>query len=150
MIRLINMATEEPQVSLHKVGKYPHMFPHDINIWERFLDTYGSEYILFDYDIKVGTGVPPESGIAENYARMQDILSKFRIDCVGILPSSIDIIEVKPNASLSAIGQLLSYVELYKRDFLPSSPVRGVIVTDRELPDIRHLTEVHGFGYYVV
>ena len=144
------MSDEVTQVSLHKQAKYPHMFPHDISIWERFLDTNGAEYILFDYDIKVGTGVPAEPSLPENYIHMQDTLSKLRIDCVGFRASSIDIIEVKPNASISAIGQLMSYVELYKRDFQPSAPVRGVLVTDRELPDIKHLTEAHGFGYYIV
>lgn len=126
------------------------MFPNDIEIWERFLDKYGQEYTGFDYDIKVGSGTPISEDLPENYARMQDILSKYRIDCIGHRDSSLEIIEVKPEASTVALGQVVTYIELYKRDFKPTLPVIGVIVTDRELPDIRHLTEQLGFGYYIV
>ena len=81
---------------------------------------------------------------------MMDILSKYRIDVVAYRSSSIEIIEVKPEASTVAIGQVVTYVELYKRDFSPRPPVRGVIITDHELPDIRYLTERLGFEYYIV
>ena len=130
--------------------KYPHMFPLDIKIWERFLVDHGPEYISISYDVKAGSGVPIPDGTPENYARMQEILSKYRIDAIGFRNSQIDIIEVKPDAGTIAIGQIVTYVTLYKRDFAPTLPVRGVIVTNRELPDIRYLTETQGFDYYIV
>lgn len=126
------------------------MFPLDIAIWERFLDKYAEQYTGFDYDIKVGTGAPIEPGLASNYAHMIGTLSKYRIDCVGHSNSSIDIIEVKPAASTTAIGQLVMYTKLFMEDFSPDLKVRGVIVTDREMPDMKLLTEHLGFGYYIV
>lgn len=131
-------------------GRYPHMFPLDIIIWERFLAAYAADYSNFVYDVKVGSGSPIKEGTPENYARMQEILSKYRIDAVGTRSGGIDIIEVKPNAGAGAIGQVVTYVTLYKRDFAPTNPIRGVIITDRELPDMRHLTDQQGFGYYVI
>lgn len=144
------MSHAQPNFAAEKLRKYPHMFPHDIDIWERFLEIYASEYTGFDYDVKVGTGVPAEEGTPENYARMQNILSKYRIDCVGYKASQIEIIEVKPEASTVAIGQIMTYVNLFKRDFSPTLPVVGVIVTDHEIPDIRHLTTEFKMDYYVV
>lgn len=139
-----------PRFPPDKLIHYPHMFPLDIEIWDRFLEKFGNNYTGFDYDVKVGTGTPAPSGSPKNYARMQGILSKYRIDCLGHKPSQLEIIEVKPEASTVAIGQVVTYIELYKRDFSPSLPIKGVIVTDRELPDIRHLTEKLGIDYYVV
>lgn len=132
------------------LAKYPHMFPLDIAIWERFLVSYGDEFINFSYDVKVGSGTPVAPGTPENYARMQEILSKYRIDAVGFRNNEIDIIEVKPDAGTIAIGQVVAYVNLYKRDFRPTVPVKGVIVTNRELPDMKNLTKQLGFSYYIV
>jgi len=126
------------------------MFPGDIAIWERFLELHGKEYTGFDYDVKVGLGTQPLRPTTPEYARMQDILSKYRIDVVGHKDSSLEIIEVKPQASTVAIGQVVTYVELYLRDFKPTLPVTGAIVTDREIPDISHLTSRLGFAYYIV
>ena len=132
------------------LSKYPHMFPLDIAIWERFLVAYGSDYLNFSYDVKVGSGSPVPAGTPENYARMQEVLSKYRIDAVGFRSNEIDIIEVKPDAGTIAIGQVVAYTTLYLRDIKPSLPVRGVIVTDRELPDMRQLTKDQNFGYYII
>ena len=100
--------------------------------------------------MKVGSGSEPLPGVSETYAQMQGILSKYRIDAVGYDGAFIYIIEVKPNAASSALGQVLAYVKLYERDFSPSLPLKGVIVTDRERPDVRHLTDDLGFDYYIV
>src|SRR3990172_4555096 len=129
------MLNQTPKFPAEKLQWYPHMFPRDIEIWVRFLDKYAELYTGFDYDIKVGTGAPVKPGTPANYARMQGILSKYRIDAVGYSNSQIYIIEVKPEASTVALGQVVTYIELYKRDFNPSLPVKGMIVTDRELPD---------------
>lgn len=136
--------------SSEKLRHYPHMFPLDIAIWERFLENFGNKYSSVDYDVKVGTGSEIHPDTPENYARMQEILSKYRIDVVGYDGSQIYIIEVKPEASTVALGQIAAYVNLYKRDFNPSLPVKGVIVTDREIPDIAHLTKEFNIDYYVV
>ncbi len=133
-----------------KLFKYPHMFPLDIAIWERFLDRFGSDFLSFTYDVKVGSGTEPPEGVGDNYARMQRILSKYRIDVVGLKPDSITIIEVKPEAGTVAIGQIEAYTRLYQRDFNPQLPIKGAIVTDRELPDMKYLTNVKDVEYYIV
>lgn len=139
-----------PRFGPNKLRKYPHMFPEDIAIWERFLEDFASTYKGFDYDVKVGTGIPPHRYITPNYNHMTDILSKYRIDAVGYKDSLIEIIEVKPMASTTAIGQVVTYLELYKRDFNPSLPVKGVIVTDWYIEDIDDLTNRLGIDYYVL
>lgn len=139
-----------PRFPADKLRKYPHMFQLDIAIWERFLDDFADQYSGFDYDVKVGQGTPPHDNTPPEYRHMTDILSKYRIDCVGYKPSLIEIIEVKPMASTTAIGQVTTYVELYKRDFSPSLPVRGVIVTDWYIQDIDDLTTRLGIDYYVL
>ena len=139
-----------PRFPADKLRVYPHMFREDIAIWERFLEDFGQNYNGFDYDVKVGQGTPPPDNTPPEYAHMQGTLSKYRIDVVGYIGSQIEIIEVKPHAGTVAIGQVVSYVELYKRDFSPSLPVRGVIVSDWYIEDVDHLTNELGIDYYVL
>lgn len=140
----------DPRFPPEKLSKYPHMFPLDIAIWERFIVEHGSEFEGFDYDIKVGTGSEVPPGSPESFARMVQILSKYRIDVVGYTGSEIVIIEVKPEASTVALGQIDAYVTLYKRDFQPQLPVIGAIVSDKEVLDMTYLTELRDIRYYIV
>jgi hypothetical protein len=139
-----------PEFPAEKLIKYPHMFPLDIVIWERFLDTYSGDFSGFTYDVKVGSGTKPIKGLGSNYERMQQILSKYRVDVVGYKPNAIYIIETKPEAGTIAIGQIEAYTRLYLRDFKPQLPIIGMIVTDRELPDMRYLTSQKKIEYYIV
>jgi len=144
---MINVPSHNQQ---HIQNHYPHMFPRDIDIWNKFLETFGNNYNSFDYDVKVGSGSEPHQNAPEIYVRMIGILSKYRIDAVGYDGTYIYIMEVKPNAAMSAIGQVMGYVKLFERDFSPTLPLKGVIVTNRERPDMRELTSELGFDYYIV
>lgn len=139
-----------PEFPAEKLRKYPHMFALDIAIWERFLDAYAGDFDGFDYDIKVGSGTESPPSFGPEYVRMQQILSKYRIDVVGYKPNAIYIIETKPEAGTIAIGQIETYTRLYERDFKPQLPIIGMIVTNRELPDMRYLTAQKNIEYYIV
>ena len=139
-----------PEFDPVKLRKYPHMFVHDIAIWERFLEEHGEDFSGFSYDIKVGTPAPPRPDETPPYKKDREILSKYRIDVVGFKSTQIEIIEVKPEASTVALGQIIAYVDLYRRDFNPTVQIIGAIVTDHYLPDVEYLTKLHGINYYVV
>ena len=126
------------------------MFALDIAIWERFLDDHAADFDGFDYDVKVGSGTEAPESFGDNYKRMVEILSKYRIDAIGYTRNAIHIIEVKPEAATIAIGQIALYSRLYKRDFNPSRRIVGTIVTDRELPDIKFFTEEKGIELHIM
>lgn len=133
-----------------KLTHYPHMFPKDIEIWERFLSKHAAEYTGFIYDWKVGSGTEPVDGMREPYTSMQSTLSKYRVDVIGVRPGGIDLIEVKPMAATSAVGQIISYIKLFVKEHNPDYKIRPVIVTDYERPDIRALASDFGVKYYIV
>jgi len=139
-----------PKYPNTKLGKYPHFFPGDAPIWERFIDNFGDSFSGFDYDVKVGSGTEPVEGLGDSYRKMQHDLSTYRIDAIGYTPDAIYIFEIKPDASLHAIGQALNYARLYTRDFNPSKRIIAAIVTDRKMPDMEYLTKEHDILYYVV
>lgn len=133
-----------------KMMRYPHMFPKDIEIWERFLEKYAADYSGFIYDWKVGSGTEPLPELNEPYASMQKTLSKYRVDVIGVKDGFYELIETKPQAGPSAVGQIISYRNLFLKDYGGHREVVPVIVTDYERPDIRQVASDMGVKYIII
>lgn len=122
-----------------KRSHYPHMKPADIAIWERFIDQNPTAYKSVQYDYLVGAPPPFDPTVnAATGGEVSDLYRK-KIDVVGFTNSDIHIIEVKPNAGPSAIGQVKGYAALYRRDEHPILPVHSVIITDVLRPDLEFI-----------
>lgn len=141
------MAKQYPVEKLHK---YPHLMPEDIAIWERFLEVNSGIYEFVKYDVHVGVGLRDTSGLTAELKFAAVSLLEKRIDVVGYKGDRVDIIEVKPDAGISAIGQVLVYSILYKKDFSPKGRIRKVIVTDHLWPDNEYLFKRLGIDWYIV
>lgn len=96
-----------------KLSKYPHMKPEDIAVWERFLIAKPDFFERVDYDYKVGEGAPQAPTLPENIARDGKILTQKKVDVVGYKGDDTTIVELKPIADMRALGQILSYFQLY-------------------------------------
>jgi hypothetical protein len=138
------------QYSTDLRDKYPHMFPLDKEVWNRFLAKYGSMYTGVQYDITCGITTELHPSVVGNYAKDAQILSKLRIDAVGESPEYIDIIEVKPRGNMGAIGQLLTYQRHYIKEYQPVKKVRMVLVCAEIDPNIVELATESGIVYIVV
>lgn len=134
----------------HKRPTYPHMMPAEVPIWERFLNLHGEYYDAFDYDIHVGKGVGRIPGYSEEQQRQADAVSRKRIDAVGKRGPEVWILEVKPYAGLSAIGQVEGYEILWNLEFPFLRATHKAIVTDRLESDIQTIAEAKGIRVYVV
>lgn len=129
---------------------YPHMKPRDIEIWERFIAANPDAYDTCQYDFAIGDIPPFMEQTSSPQGQAMRELYKLKIDVVGYKGDTIDLIEVKYDAGASSIGQLLGYVELYKRDANPAKPVRPVLVTNVRKPNMDFLTQQQGVTLFVV
>ena len=133
--------TEHPYELL---PKYPHLKPADKIIWERFILAFPKQYDFVEYDVPVGSP-PPFSTVVNPETGGDDLkLYKRKIDVVGYKGKQIDIIELKPHADTSALGQAKGYRTLYVRDYKPSAEVRAVVITDLIQRDMDELAEAEG------
>lgn len=138
-------------------GYYPHMKPNDIRIWEKYVRANPGQFISCDYDIPVGPTPDWLDDQADAVGMKQGILYRKKIDVVAYAPDYIALIEVKPRAGSSALGQILGYVLMYKDDFKPTSRIVPMVVTDRcsngyDVIFARHgvaLIEVGDDGYII-
>jgi len=131
--------------------KFPHLMPNEIPIWEKFLALYGNEFSDFRYDVRVGKGVDPGPKYDPKWRQLAIQLTQKRIDAVWRRDGVVYIFEVKPQAGLSALGQLLSYRILYRETFRYRGPLRLAVVTDRLNDDERlvyrrYLVEIYEVG----
>lgn len=129
---------------------YPHMNVRDVEIWERFINKFPGAYNSVQYDFHIGEAPPFNTLMDDETDKNQDMLYRLRIDVVGETDTTCDIIEVKPSAGPSTIGQVESYAHLYIRDEEPKKKVQTVILTDKENPNMAYLCKQKGIILIVV
>ena len=115
--------------------KYKHMSPYECLLWDEYLYRFQDFYDRFEYDVHVGEGSTLPGVTTPEFLAAGKLLTQKRIDAVGYRPGEIWIYEVKPDAGLSALGQLLAYRDLYTRQFLPGESIHLALVTDHLSPD---------------
>lgn len=136
--------------SYSKRNSYPHMSVADTEIWERFLAKFPDEYDRVQYDFHVGDAPPFNPLLDDGTDANQDMLYKLRIDVIGHIGADVDIVEIKPNAGPSAIGQIQSYKTLYERDETQTGRVNMAIITDTLKPNMFFLCTQAGIKLIVV
>lgn len=129
---------------------YPHMKPADVALWNRFIEQNPNAYTEVAYDVTVGSGAEIPPGTQENIARDFTVLTQRKIDVVGFNLGVVDIIEVKPRAGTSAMGQVKGYAILYDKDHPEAPSTRAVLVTDEKTLDSEVLEKAFNVEVIVV
>jgi len=133
------------------MAKYKHMMPQEVRIWESFLNTEeGKQYEPYQYDIHVGKASALWKTGNPNWDRMADALLKKRIDAVSVKNNVVHIFEVKPDAGLGAIGQLLSYDVLYRQEFNYDGAIELHLVTNYTDIDTETVAKNRGIQIHIV
>lgn len=122
----------------------------DTEIWNRFIAKYPDAYDRVQYDFHVGNPPPFNPLMDDGTDANQDMLYKLRLDVIGHMGADVDLIEIKPNAGPSAIGQIRSYKTLYERDEEPKGRVNMVIVTDALKTNMDFLCTQDGIRLIIV
>ena len=127
-----------------------HLMPVEIELWKKFLPRVLDQFEQFLYDVHLGEGVELDPSWPPEIARAATTLTQKRVDAIGLRPGEVWLFEVKPDAGLSALGQLLGYRSLWIRQRGPTPIPRLAIVTDRVNRDERYLFESNGIVIYEV
>ncbi len=115
--------------------KYKHMSPYETFLFDHYIGSLGRSADEYEFDFKVGVGRIPPTHLEEPYTSLSVSLSQKRIDALRRTAKGIEIIEVKADAALSALGQLLGYRLLYQQQEEPKVPVTLTVITDFVGPD---------------
>lgn len=130
--------------------KYPGMAPLDKAIWERFVEANPLAFEKVAYHVLVGGGTEMNTVVNPETGGDVNNIYQRKIDVVGFNKGTITVIEVKPRASTSAIGQVEGYASLLVRDYDVNEQVNSVILTDELLPDVEFVAKEKGIAILVV
>lgn len=110
---------------------FPHLLPAEALLWARFLARYGSQWDAFEYDLRLGQGVPTDPNLLPVYQEMATRLSLKRVDAVGWKDGQATLFEVNPSGSRTAIGAIRLYEWLFRDQFPQSPPPHLAVVLGR-------------------
>lgn len=100
--------------------------------------------IALYFDVALGTGAPVPEGTAPDVARAWTRMTALRADVVVEFADRWLIAELRGHAGVSALGAVLSYIQLWRQDPPDPRPVDGVIVTDFLNGDVVFAAEAAG------
>ena len=126
------------------------MLADEARIWTKFLQTTNLEFIKIDYDVHLGTGILPLPGDPEYMRRLLSAVTKKRVDAVGETAEDIWLFEIKPRVGMSALGQLVTYFELYQAQYQPRKGIMLAAIGEREAPDIRAAFDLYAVNIILV
>jgi len=115
---------------------YPHMMAEDVAVWTRYLKSPLVRIAEVWYDVHVGKAVEPIVPGDELGARIAAGVTRKRIDVVAAVGGELWVIEIKPIANMTAVGQVISYWCLFVEEFRPHQAVQAVIICDQCDEDI--------------
>ena len=133
-----------------KLKAYPHMSVADTEIWNRFIEKYPKEYQYCQYDYHIGDAPAFNTLMDDDEDLNQDKLYRLRIDVIGFKTGYNDLIEIKPMAGVSTIGQIQSYKALFERDGHATDKTQAIIITDRIKPNMDYLCKQANIKLIVV
>jgi len=130
--------------------KYTHLKKDEKEIAKRFEATvyFDGEYV---YDVHLDVPIPPlpawwTKEMRKNYG---DLRAK-RIDLVIKTKNEHWIIEITPKLSKAPLGGVLTYRDLYKKQYKPGLPVKVGVVVEVDDPAYHDTYKKYGVSWWVV
>lgn len=114
--------------------QFPGMTSIETEIAKAWVRNHGDDYDRLEFNVRLGKATAVPDSYDESIQRLSAAVTRQRADIVAWFEYSVDIIEVKPRAKTSAIGQLLGYRHLWLDDH-PNIPVRRLVVVARDMDD---------------
>ena len=128
---------------------YPHMLSEDTDVWTKYLQRPVKPILEVWYDVHVGSGMADHfAGDALGTRIASGVLRK-RIDAVCLLEDSIWVVEIKPLASMLALGQVISYYRMFVSEYSIIRRVFPVVICDAVDEDLISTYRAAGVGLIV-
>ena len=127
-----------------------HMRPSEVALFYRFLDSNPLPEATYRFDFRLGQGMTIDPDWPPEIARMARALTQRRVDVLATTPAGSWVLEIKERAGPSAVGQLLTYRELYMLQERPRQAPRLGIIADRNSYDMHAVYALFGIELFLV
>ena len=111
-------------------ASYPHFLAADTDVWTKYLNDPVAPITEVWYDVHVGNAIKTLPGADAMTERIAAGIGRKRIDVVAHVRNGFWVIEVKPVASMGALGQILTYAQLFVKEYQVDGEIWPVIIAD--------------------
>lgn len=122
-------------------SKYPHMLREDSAVWRKYLAGGPAAFSEVWYDVHVGTAVKVPAGSPDWMQRVSDGVTRKRIDVVARLTTWFWVIELKPVCGMAALGQAVTYQDLFEGEHADGDSVLPVVICNQVEADVRRTAD---------
>ena len=143
------MATPAQRLQADRL-RFPGLLPREVLVLKAWLVLHEKEYDRFDYNVRLGEGTDPGPTFADDVRKMAIMNSQKRVDAVAFKSDQPTLIEVKDRAGFSAVGQIVGYDALWRKQFPTSPAPKLLMVCNRFAPDILPVLQRNGIELAVV
>ncbi len=130
--------------------RFVHLLPTEKSLWEKWFSVNSQGWEGYEYDVHVGDGITVVGEYPDWGKDLAKLLTQKRIDVLAYRQGVPWIFEIKPQAGLSAYGQLLAYRELFIRERPTSTYPQLAVVTDLLNPDEQFIYQRAGIRIFLV
>lgn len=116
--------------------RFPGLLPREVLVLKAWLRLHESGYDRFDYNVRLGDGTDPGPTWPDDLRQMAILNTQKRVDAVAYKADVPTLIEVKDRAGFSAVGQIVGYDALWRKQFPTSPAPLLLIVCNRFVGDI--------------
>lgn len=109
-------------------AKYVHMLAEDHSTWTAFLYGHPEEFDEVWYDVHVGQPMAVPAGSPDYLRAVADGVSRKRIDVVAVSGGVWYVIEVKKHANMESVGQVITYRDLFVKEFDLVGPCHARVI----------------------
>lgn len=127
-----------------------HMSTEDYSLWLAYQPTLATEKPTLYFDVRIGAQAQANMPAPPKDVYGWWAVNAKRLDVLEVYTDRAEIVELRENAQPNAIGRLLTYEMLWKREPPLPGAVRLHLVTNREDPDVRDLAKLHSIAYTVI
>lgn len=113
------------------------MAQRDVEVWERWLDRYAADYTAVSYDVAVGGLAAPDESGHPNDLRAWQYQTALKIDALILAADRALVAEVRPWATVSALGAALTYAMVLERAGLSDQLLVPTIICQGMQTDVR-------------
>lgn len=126
------------------------MLAEDTGVWTRYLRDPLVPIKQVWYDVHVGRGMALPAGASDMDRRIAAGVSRKRIDVVASVAGGLWVVEIKPFASMLAVGQVITYYKLFVQEYAPGVETWPVIVCDAADEDLIDEFDMLGVAVIVI
>jgi hypothetical protein len=130
--------------------QFPERTPKESALIRDFLQLHITEYEPYSFTVRVGQGSAPNPDHLPGVQRQTVLNSQMRIDVLAWQGPQPFIFEVKERANHHAIGQLLTYRQLWMEDNPDARAPQLAVIARTIEPDMERVYADNGITVYLV